>query len=100
MCRINHLSVARENASKNRDQLTIMAHILEAIRIKKSRKKTQIMQSANLSTSLADKYLNLLMRNGYVILEDGNVYKVTKKGSYFLQSFIYTEYVRGLHFKR
>jgi len=100
VCRINRLPIARESVPKNRDPLTIMAHILEAIRIKKSRKKTQIMQSANLSTSLANKYLNLLMRNGYVIVEDGNVYKVTRKGSYFLQSFIYTEYMRGLHFKR
>lgn len=100
MCQINRLSITRESASKNRDQLTIMAHILEAIRIKKSKKKTQIMQSANLSTSLADKYLNLLVRNGYVILEDENMYKVTRKGSHFLQSFIYTEYMQGLHFKR
>ena len=44
------------------------------------------MQSANLSTHLANKYLDLLLRNGYVTLGDGNMYKVTRKGLSFMQN--------------
>jgi len=71
---------------KNRNQFAIATDILKAIKLKKSRKKTQIMQSANLSTHLANKYLGLLLRNGYVILGDGNTYTVTRKGLSLVQN--------------
>lgn len=83
---------------KNRDRFSIIADILKAIRTEKGKKKTEIMRSANLSYSLANKYLDLLLRNGYVILEDGNVYRATRKGLGFLQN-LQTEYLR-LQFRR
>jgi predicted transcriptional regulator len=70
---------------KKRDRATIIANILESIRFNpKGRRKTNIMQSANLSYEQLNKYLDLLIRNGYVIVE-GQMFKPTSKGLEFLQ---------------
>jgi len=72
---------------KKRDRATIIANILESIRFNpKGRRKTNIMQSANLSYDQLNKYLDLLMRNGYVIVE-GQMYKPTSRGLEFLETF-------------
>jgi len=72
-------------AFKNRDRLTIIADILKCVsEYGKDRRKTNIMQSANLNHTLVNKYLDLLLRNGYVVLDDGCMYKPTSKGLRFL----------------
>jgi len=71
---------------KKRDRATIIADIIESIRSHpKGRKKTNIMQSANLSFDQLNKYLDLLLRNGYIIV-DGLMYKPTSRGLEFLES--------------
>ena len=74
-------------AFKNRDRVTIIADILKSVSENgKGKRKTNIMQSANLNYPLVNKYLELLMRNGYVVLDDGRMYKPTSKGLKFLQN--------------
>lgn len=78
---------------KKRDRATIIADILKSIRYSpKGRRKTNIMQSANLSTDQMNKYLDLLMRNGYVIV-DGHMYKPTSRGLGLLEN-LETEYLK------
>ena len=77
---------------KKRDRATIIADILKSVRYSKSRRKTNIMQSANLSTDQMNKYLDLLLRNGYVIL-DGCKYKPTLKGLELLEN-LETDYLK------
>lgn len=50
------------------------------------------MQSANLSTEQVNKYLDLLMRNGYIIV-DGRLYKPTSRGLELLEN-LQTEYLK------
>ena len=72
---------------KKRDRATIISDILKSLfRSGMGKRKTQLKQSANLSTDQVNKYLDLLMRNGYVILTDGYLYKPTGKGLRFLQN--------------
>jgi len=79
---------------KNRDSATIIADILRAVGDSpKGKRKTNIMQSANLSYDQVNKYLDLLLRNGYVILQDGYVYKPTGDGLRFLAS-LQAEYIK------
>lgn len=77
---------------KKRDRATIIADILKSVRYSKSRRKTNIMQSANLSTDQMNKYLDLLLRNGYLIL-DGRKYKPTPKGLELLEN-LETDYLK------
>ncbi len=78
---------------KKRDRATIIADILKSIRFNpQGRRKTNIMQSANLSTDQMNKYLDLLIRNGYVIV-DGYLYKPTSRGLRLLQN-LETEYLK------
>ncbi len=78
---------------KKRDRATIIADILKSIRSSaKGRRKTNIMQSANLSSDQMNKYLDLLIRNGYVI-EDGHLYKPTSRGLRFLEN-LETDYLK------
>jgi len=71
---------------QKRDRVTIIADILKSIRYsKKGRRKTNIMQSANLNYDQLNKYLDLLIRNGYVIVE-GQIYKPTSRGLEFLET--------------
>lgn len=74
-------------AFKYRDRMTIIADILKSVSERgRGKRKTNIMQSVNLSHSQVNKYLDLLLRNGYVILDDGRMYKPTHKGLAFLQN--------------
>jgi predicted transcriptional regulator len=74
------------DAFKYRDRYTITADILKAItRSKRGARKTHIMQRANLNTISLNKYLDLLLRNGYVISE-GRLYKLTGRGMEFLEN--------------
>ncbi len=78
---------------KKRDRATIIADILKSISSShKGRRKTNIMQSANLSSDQMNKYLDLLMRNGYII-DNGYLYKPTPKGLVLLQN-LETEYLK------
>jgi len=74
-------------AFKKRDRPTIMADILKSVTgTQRGKRKTNIMQSANLSSDLVNKYLDVLLRNGFVVLADGYMYKPTSKGLRFLQN--------------
>ena len=78
---------------KKRDRATIIADILKSIRSSpKGRRKTNIMQSANLSSDQVNKYLDLLMRNGYIIV-DRHLYKPTSRGLRFLET-LETDYLK------
>lgn len=79
---------------KKRDRATIISDILKSlIHSGIGKRKTRLKQSANLSTEQVNKYLDLLMRNGYVILADGCLYKPTGKGLRFLQN-LESDYLR------
>ena len=72
---------------KKRDRATIMADILKSVTgAQRGKRKTNIMQSANLSSDLVNKYLDVLLRNGFVILSEGYMYRPTSKGLRFLQN--------------
>jgi len=71
---------------KKRDRATIIADILKSVRFNpKGKRKTNIMQCANLSFDQMNKYLDLLLKNGYIIVE-GQMYKPTSRGLEFLES--------------
>lgn len=71
---------------RKRDRATIIADILESLSCNpKGRRKTNIMQRANLSYDQLNKYLDLLMRNGYIIIE-GQLYKPTSRGLELLET--------------
>jgi len=79
---------------KNRDSATIIADILKAVgESSRGKRKTNIMQSANLSHDQVNKYLDLLMRNGYIMLDGGYLYKPTGKGLRFLEN-LQAEYLK------
>ena len=78
---------------KNRDSATIVADIIKALgENPRGKRKTKIMQSANLNYEQLNKYLDLLLRNGYVILQDGGMYKPTQNGLRFLKN-LQTDYL-------
>jgi predicted transcriptional regulator len=68
-----------------RDRLDIIADVLEVA--KGGARKTQIMYGANLSYKLLTRYLKKVMNMGLVRREDGSIFKLTEKGSDFLQEF-------------
>jgi predicted transcriptional regulator len=73
--------------------MTIAADILKSISYsRKGRRKTNIMQSANLNSEQLNKYLDLLIRNGFVIIE-GHMYKPTSSGLEFLEA-VETDYFK------
>jgi predicted transcriptional regulator len=66
---------------KHRARLTVFAEILKVTRESSDgRKKTDIMRSVNLNHPQADKYLNLLLTNNLLCLDNEDRYKPTKKG--------------------
>lgn len=72
---------------KNRDRATIIADILNAlVNNPKGKRKTNIRQSANLSSYMSDKYLEFLLHNDFIKVEQGGIYKPTTKGLKLLQS--------------
>jgi len=69
---------------KNRDRLCIVADILEAANLGVG--KTRIMCGANLSFSLLEKYLRVVVGAGLVRVE-GCRYKLTEQGREFLKQY-------------
>jgi predicted transcriptional regulator len=75
------------NLFAKRDRVSIIVAILEDLKEKRDgRRKTNIMQSANLSTDQVSKYLELLYINGLVKMDRG-MYLVTRRGVEFLDVF-------------
>jgi predicted transcriptional regulator len=68
---------------KNRDRLSIVAAILEAVQSGAS--KTRIMSMANLSFKLLEKYLDISMRAGFVQADEYK-YTLTEPGVEFLKA--------------
>jgi predicted transcriptional regulator len=74
-------------AFKYRDRTSIMTQILETVHTSRDgRKKTQIMQSANLNYLQTKKYLNYMMNCGFLIVTERETYIITEKGHKFLYS--------------
>jgi len=79
---------SRSSAFKYRDRISIIADILSSlIRNPQGKRKSNIMQSAGLNSPMINKYLDLLLLNGLVKVEDECIYKPTAKGLKFLQDF-------------
>ena len=72
---------------KNRDRATIIVDILNSlVNNPRGKRKTNIRQSANLSSHMSDKYLEFLLRNDFIKVEEGGIYKPTTKGLKLLQN--------------
>ena len=78
---------------KYRDRVSIISDILTTVKnsSRKGKKKTQIMQSANLNYDQVNKYLALLINNGYIRAESsevhrGPIYTTTSKGLDFVKT--------------
>ncbi|MEM2975790.1 MAG: DUF4364 family protein [Candidatus Bathyarchaeia archaeon] len=70
-----------------RDRITITLDILESVRSSKfGKKKTNIMQSANLNYYQINKYLHFLVSNGF-LEHNGEYYQITEKGIEFIKNF-------------
>jgi predicted transcriptional regulator len=69
---------------KNRDQLSIIAAILEAANSRAS--KTKIMVSSNLSFKLLEKYLDICLQAGF-IETNGTKYNLTEQGVIILKQY-------------
>jgi len=78
--------------NKNRDRLSIVAAILEAANSGAS--KTHIMLGANLSFNVLEKYLDVVVRAGFVRVA-GRRYELTGPGREFLRRYrhFYERYV-------
>lgn len=78
------------NAFKYRDRTTIIGDVLKSIRDSKNgKKKTQIMQSANLNFIQFDKYMHYLLNCGFVSVTDKGRIGITVEGAKFLVSIEY-----------
>lgn len=74
------------HAFKYRDRVAIIGDILKTVKnSKEGRRKTQIMQSANLNYIQTKKYLNYLLSWGFLVVTERETYVITKEGSRFLQ---------------
>lgn len=72
---------------KNRDRATIIIDILNSlVNNPRGKRKTNIRQSANLSSHMSDKYLEFLLRNDFIKVEEGGLYKPTTRGLRLLQN--------------
>jgi len=85
---------------KYRDRVSIISDILMTVKDSsgKGRRKTQIMQSANLNFDQVNKYLAWLISNGYIEAEHseihrGPMYRATSKGLNFVK-FLEAEHLR------
>jgi len=67
----------------NRDRHDITFEIL--VKAKSGKNKTELMQGANLSYSLAKKYLSALMSKGLLEIDAKQHLKTTKRGLTFLE---------------
>lgn len=72
---------------KYRDRVSIINDILKSVKDSsgKGKRKTQIMQSANLNYLQMKKYLNYLLECGFLMLTEKETYVMTEEGSRFLQ---------------
>lgn len=74
------------HAFKYRDRGAIIGDILRTVKnSREGRKKTQIMQSANLNYIQTKKYLNYLLNCDFLVATERETYVITRKGSRFLQ---------------
>ncbi|NIU80946.1 transcriptional regulator [Candidatus Bathyarchaeota archaeon] len=65
----------------HRSRLTILVDVLKTtMKSKKGKKKTGIMQDANLNSRQATKYLHLLLANGLLNPDSKERYRPTQKG--------------------
>ena len=81
--------------TKNRTQVEIIASILSVIAGEP--KKTHIMYGANLSYTLLQKYLEILIKAGLVCyVRNIRVYKLTKKGEDYLKTYAEYEKLRDI----
>jgi predicted transcriptional regulator len=69
---------------KNRDRLSIVAAILEAVNSGAS--KTKIMFNANLSFKLLEKYLDICLQAGF-LEANGTKYTLTAHGATILKQY-------------
>ena len=75
------------NLFAKRDRVSIIVAILRTLNEKREgKRKTNIMQSANLCTEQVSKYLELLYINS-LVKQDNGIYQVTKRGAEFLDMF-------------
>lgn len=73
-------------AFKYRDRVAIIGDILQTVKnSREGRRKTQIMQSANLNYIQMKKYLNYLLNCGFLVITERETYMITERGSRFLQ---------------
>jgi len=86
---------------KYRGRVSIIGDILKTVRDSsgKGKRKTQIMQSANLNYDQVNKYLAFLISNGYIKVErsemhGGPVYRATSKGLNFVKLLLEAESLR------
>lgn len=79
-------SLPTSHSFKYRDRISIIGDILATVRnARKGRRKTQIMQSANLNYAQTKKYLDYLLDCGYLVVTEKERYVITHEGSRFLQ---------------
>ena len=69
---------------KNRDRVSIIAAILESANGGSS--KTHLMFGANLSFSMLEKYLSVVLDSGFLRLEDSRYY-LTESGKQYLKQY-------------
>ena len=81
-------SSSNTNSFKYRDRMTIVIDILKAVRNSgNGKRKTQIMQSANLNCAQMKRYLDYLTDRGLIrITDEESKFKITNKGFRFLSS--------------
>lgn len=78
------------NAFKYRDRMTIINDILKTVKDARSgKKKTQIMQSANLNYIQLDKYMSYLLKCGFLRITDKGNFYITEEGGRFLLALEY-----------
>ncbi len=80
---------------KYRDRGGIICDILTTCRSsQEGRKKTQIMQSANLNYFQTRKYLGFMINCGYISVTQKETYVITAKGSKYLLMIQIQEFTR------
>ncbi|MGD8545560.1 MAG: winged helix-turn-helix domain-containing protein [Candidatus Bathyarchaeota archaeon] len=91
------LALDSSSRFKYRDRLTIIIDILNAVEnSRKGRKKTQIMQSANLNYSQMKKYVSYLTDCGLITATKRHTYRMTNKGSEFLYFLLNIQKSQGI----
>lgn len=73
------------DAFKYRDRMTIISDILKSLKESRGgKRKTQIMQSANLNHVQLDKYLRYLLHNNMLKISEQGKIEITADGAKFL----------------